>query len=122
SLWQLSQLANEAMQGFGDGKVSLAFKQFERDGLKVNYFAIPVVSPAWAVQDGNLYIGLYPQVVVAAAGHVKSGGPGLAQNAKFQAVRQRLGDQPAGWVEFYDMEQRVPAGYSSMLMFMRLYL
>ncbi len=122
ALWQLSRLANDAMKDVGDGEITLAFKEFERDGLKVQYFAIPFVSPSWAVKDGNLYIGLYPQVVVAAANHVSSKGSSITDNPKFQAVRQRLGVENALGIEFYDLEQRVPAGYASTLVFMRLYL
>ncbi len=122
ALWQLSQKANEAMKGAGDGKITLEFKQFEADGINVRYFAIPFISPAWAVKDGNLYAGLYPQVVVAAAGHVNGEGKTILDNPKYQSVRKRLGDHEAGMMQFYDMEQRVPAGYASTLMFSRLYL
>jgi prepilin-type processing-associated H-X9-DG protein len=122
SLWQLSQLANEAMKDVGDGDVTLAFKQFERDGIKVGYLAVPVVSPSWAIKDGNLYIALYPQVVISAAQHVSNKGKSLAENPQYQAIRQRLGTADAGYVTYIDMERRVPAGYSSMLLFLRLYL
>lgn len=122
SLWQLAQVANNAMAEQMEGEVTLAFKQTEIDGLRLNYFAIPLVSPSWAIRDGNLYVGLYPQVVVGAANHVATSGPSLAENAAFQDMLKRLGAPEGASVQFIDMESRVPGGYASWLAIMRLYL
>src|SRR5439155_26257391 len=44
----------------------IEFKRTPLNGTTLHHFAIPVVSPSWAIKDGNLYVGLYPQVVEGA--------------------------------------------------------
>lgn len=122
ALWQLSQRANEAMAENTGGDVNIAIKQTEVDGLRISYLSVPAFAPSWAVRDGYLYFGLYPQVVAAAANHVQGSAPGLAHNERYQDLRRRLNAPEGAAINFIDTEARVPALYGSFLMQMRVYL
>jgi len=96
-------------------------RKYTADGLTVNYISVPVVAPSWAVDGQNLYFTLYPQALVSAAAHVKSGGPSIADNAAFIEVRKRLaagGDVNA--VSFMDLQQTAGESYQIALLISQL--
>jgi len=70
------------------------------------------VAPAWAVSKNKLYIGLWPQVVVAAVEN--SGRKSLVRNAAFQKVRRRLSSKPAT-LTYIDTPAVVRSLYNLML-------
>jgi prepilin-type processing-associated H-X9-DG protein len=92
-------------------KVSLGFRETTVGGLTVHYLAVPIVSPAWAVKDGNLYMSLYPQVTAAAADHVAQKGKTLLDNQAFVAMRSRLAGGSPSSVQFVDLPQLAPNSY-----------
>src|SRR4051794_14945896 len=73
-------------------KVSIRQTKTKEGDLTINYIAVPLVTPAWANQDGRLYVALFPQVVESAA---MRGTPAksILENPGFLAVQKRLGDQ-----------------------------
>jgi prepilin-type processing-associated H-X9-DG protein len=80
-----------------------------------------VFTPSWAIQGGNLYVGLYPQVVAAAATHTSRGGKGLLDNKDFVALRQRLlegagNNAKPSAVQFLDLPKTAPSSYQMWLM------
>lgn len=92
------------------------------DGLKIKYLATPVVSPAWAVRDGNLYVALYPQVVAAAARQAKES-QSILENPEFAAMRKALAGEKgtrASSILFLDLPQAVPDAYPALLAASRL--
>ena len=123
SLTTLGQLATtmvaQKMQG---EEFAIAIRQTHVGDMTIHYVATPAVAPAWGIKDGNLYVGLYPQVVAAAAQYVADGGPNLLANPDFRAMRERLGDVPASSVSFVDLPQTAPQGYQMVMLMSRLYL
>ena len=76
ALTQLEQLLNGMMkEGMAGEPVSISFTTSTQGDLTIHYLAVPFVAPAWAIKDGNLYVGLYPQVVSGAAEHVRARDP-----------------------------------------------
>lgn len=120
----LDKLAAQATKALAEAmireKMTLAFRTTKVGDIEVNYFAVPFVAPSWTVRDGNLYIGLYPQTVAAAAGHVASKGPSILENEAYAAVRKRLGGQPPTAVHFADLPKTAPASYPTLLMMLRM--
>jgi Protein of unknown function (DUF3352) len=123
---QLEQLANGALkEAMAREKIIFAFQTAKQGDLTIHYFAIPVIAPAWAIKDGNLYIGLYPQVVSGAASHVSKNGPSILQSPAFQALRQRLSDRGQTQItgfEFTDLPRVTADGYQEVLMLTRAWL
>jgi hypothetical protein len=79
--------------------------------VTVHYLATPFATPSWAIQNGNLYVGLYPQVVSEAAGHVSHEGKSILDHAGFAALRTRLGGGRAVSIQFYDLPKSAPTAY-----------
>lgn len=121
ALATLAQRASQALEKESGPNVTVRFKQTEIDGIGVHYLAIPLVAPSWTVHDGTLYVGLYPQVVVAAAQH-DAGGGNIVDNPQYQEVMGHLGVDQPGTVQFIDMTARVPQGYGAWLAISQLYL
>ena len=88
--------------------------------LTIHYVGLPVITPSWAIKDGNLYVGLYPQVVSAAA--KRGAGKSILDNPKFAAVRQRIraGGGSVSAFEFADLQATAPQSYGSWLAVSRL--
>jgi prepilin-type processing-associated H-X9-DG protein len=103
------QLANEKP------KLTLAFRQQKINQTTVHYMGLPLVEPSWAVEDGYLYVALYPEVVAAAARHVSAKGESIAANPDYVNLRSRLGDHPASTFQFVDLPRLVPNTYSTWL-------
>ncbi|HWE04904.1 MAG TPA: DUF3352 domain-containing protein [Tepidisphaeraceae bacterium] len=100
--------------------IIVAFRKTTIDQTTVHYLALPLFEPAWAVADGNLYVGLYPEVVVAAAKHVSAKGESIADNPAYIELRRRLGDHPASTFEFMDLPRLVPNTYSTWIVISHL--
>ena len=66
--------------------------------MTIHFLGTPLLRPSWAVHDGILYIGMFPQVVAAAASHPAVAGKTILDNPQFVALFQQLGrtsSQPA---------------------------
>ena len=100
----------------------IEFKGTPLNGTTLHHFAIPVVSPSWAIKDGNLYLGLYPQVVEGAVEQVGARNKSILENEDFIALRKRLGDQQASGMSFINLPKTAPDGYQEVMMAMRIYL
>lgn len=101
-------------------KMQLRFARVDYAGTVINYAALPVVAPAWAVKDGTLYMGLYPQVVAGALDNAGARGKSLLENPDFQALRNRLGGQNCTGFSFSDLPRSVGDGYPMMLLVAQL--
>lgn len=85
----------------------------------IHTLSVPGASPAWAIKDGNLYVGLYPQSVVAAAEHVSGKGKSITENTDFAALQKKLGkDQPTS-IHFVDLPRVTKSSYTELLMLVR---
>jgi prepilin-type processing-associated H-X9-DG protein len=113
---KLQEVANQVIGGLVPPDMKVSFKQAKVGDATVQYLATPFVTPSWSIQNGNLYVGLYPQLVAGAAGHVSREGKSILDNESFVALRKRLGDQKATALQFYDLPKTAPTNYQGMLM------
>jgi type II secretory pathway pseudopilin PulG len=114
--WEkLQELANGVIGEQLPPDMKVSFKQAKVGDVTVQYLATPFVTPSWTIQNGNLYLGLYPQLVAGAAGHVSREGKSILDNEGFVALRKRLGDQPATAYQFYDLPRSAPTNYQFWL-------
>lgn len=101
-------------------KVTIAFQTRKVGDLTLHFLAVPLVTPTWAVKDGNLYVAFYPQAVSAAADFVASKGPSILENEEFVAVRKRLGGENASGVSFLDLVKATPNNYGGWVAVSRI--
>src|SRR5690606_22332404 len=87
---------------------------------EVSIYTMPIfmfAAPSWAVHEGRLYVGLFPQAVSMG---VEYAAGGLAQpitgNPKYTQVMARLGDRPAHSVMYLDLPQTAPQTYQTWMM------
>lgn len=125
SLTSLENFANvAARQQFANPavRISLEFRQFTSNGVTVHYLAAPLLSPAWAIKDGRMYAGLYPQIVVSAVNR-QPDGKSITDNPGFQMVMKEL-NAPSQYdsFQYVDLPQTIPQGYQAWLLVSRLYL
>jgi prepilin-type processing-associated H-X9-DG protein len=119
SLSQLSLSLSNFLSGtVASNGMMLVFREIQDGNLKIHYLAAPIIRPAWAVQDGVLYLGLYPQVVSAAANRSASAAKGksILENESFAAVRKRLGDAKPTSIRYSDLARSAPAVYPTWLL------
>jgi len=123
ALTAISSRANTFIaQGMNQPEITLEFRQTTIDGNNIHYFAIPFVTPGWAVKDGNLYVGLYPQVIASAITFAQSKGPSILQNPQYLALQHRLGDHKAAALSYFDLPAMAGDGYGDLLLLSRMYL
>jgi hypothetical protein len=103
--------------------MTLRGQNFKSDGLSINYWAIPLVSPAWTVKDKYLIAAFFPQNVVSANRFITGGGKSILENPNFTDLRKRLGgpSQITG-VSYLDLQQTAGEGYQGVLVLSRLVL
>jgi hypothetical protein len=119
----LTQQANKIIgQAMQQAEIKLEFHEQVVNGVTIHYFGIPFITPSWAVKDGNLYLGLYPQVVSGAVEQVSGHGPSILQKPEFIAVMKRLGDHDACSVTFSNLPVTAPEMYADLLLGTRMYL
>ena len=97
-----------------DSKVRV--KQASVQGVAVHYVGIPLVTPSWAIDKGNLYLALYPQVAAAAVSQSAGGKKSILDNKDFVALRQRLGGGRAAEWHYMDLPKTAPGSYQTWLM------
>lgn len=81
-------------------------------GVEVNYLASPLLAPSWAIDDGKLYIGFYPQTVGSAIRFAKKGKPSIVESEKYVNALKTLKQDKFDCVGFYDLP--TSAKYGSM--------
>jgi hypothetical protein len=113
----LNRQANNQRPSLEDPAIRMATT--ERGGVKVRYLAITAVAPAWTVKDGRLYLGPYPQVVLAAATR-PAGAPALVDDPSFVALTRRLTAGPLVSWSYANLPQTADAGYGIALPMLRL--
>jgi prepilin-type processing-associated H-X9-DG protein len=123
ALAQLEQLVNGMIkEETGGGPVTVAFNTTRQGDLTIHYLAIPVIAPSWAIKDGNLYVGLYPQVVSGAVEHAAGNAKSILDNPDYAALRKRLAAGEVTAVGFTDLPKLTAEGYQEILMIARAYL
>jgi prepilin-type processing-associated H-X9-DG protein len=113
---------NNALRGLRLRDIRFQLLTTEIGGMKVTYLGTPFVAPAWMIDNGNLYIGLFPQVAASAARTVHAGGASILENEKFQDLRKRLPARNITGISFNDVAEGAKdgAGYQASLFIVRL--
>ncbi|RMH62639.1 MAG: hypothetical protein D6685_08540, partial [Bacteroidetes bacterium] len=95
--------ASEA-RAAGGGDMPFQFRIFtqERNGMRLHMLGLGIITPTWAVHDGRLYVGLFPQAVQAAGAFSASGRPSILEEPKYQALRKKLGVGEANVIMYSD--------------------
>lgn len=96
-------------------QVQIRFASTKVGKVDVNYLAVPLITPSWAINNGNLYLGLYPEVVAASAGRLPGKGQSIHDNKDFAALFTRLGGEHATSFQFIDLQRTAPDTYGSWL-------
>jgi prepilin-type processing-associated H-X9-DG protein len=121
SLTKLEQLANNLIaQNMHDPKVHLGFETQSIGGTTLHYLGIPIITPTWAIRDGNLYMGAFPQPVAAGAAFGNAKGPSIIDNEKYQAIRKHLGPTAVTACTFVDVPALAPENYGAWTAISRL--
>ncbi len=120
TLLKVEDLANRAMlENMKNSDARLSVRDTTVGDLTIHYFGSPIVSPAWSIQNGNLYAGLYPQVVEAAADHVTAKGKSILDNAAYLAMVKKLGAPSVTSVTFLDLPKTAAESYPMLLLVSR---
>jgi prepilin-type processing-associated H-X9-DG protein len=123
SLTRLEDVINSLVKSaMGPDAPTIAIERTPITGTTLHHLAVPLVSPCWAIKDGNLYLGLYPQVVEAAVEQGSGRNKSILDNEDYIAVRKRLGGEAASGIGFANLPKTAPEGYQQVLMISRLYL
>ena len=121
SFSKLEQFINQvAAANLRNEKVTISIQTRQAGDLTLHYLAIPLVTPTWAIKDGNMYIALYPQAVMSAADFVNRKGPSILENEEFVAVRKRVGGENAAGVQFSDLAKEAPVNYAGWVALSRI--
>lgn len=102
-----------AAQQIPDKRITLVFRKTIIGKTEVNYLAVPLFTPAWAIQDGYLCMGLYPQVAASAAEQIVAGGKSILDNKSFVSLREHLHGQQASSIRFMDLPATAGDSYGS---------
>jgi hypothetical protein len=94
----------------------IAGSSIKVDDMTIYYLATPLVAPAWTIKDGYLYIGFYPQSVVAAARYA---GEGIQKRSEFAEAMGRLEQTDIVGMQFVDVKSKLPDGYSTVRLITR---
>jgi len=125
SLGQLENFVNGMVArqlGSSNARVTIQIRQETVDGTTLHFAATPLITPAWAIKNGTLFMGLYPQVVDSAFSRPDDA-KSITDNPAFQGVMHAMG-APSQYSSFafFDLPKTMPDAYQSCLMISRLYL
>ncbi len=116
ALRALSRLLNQVVASQGQpGQPRFVFSEAQRGELTVHALVLPLLAPSWAVHDGMLFVGLYPQSVVMAHEQAAGGGASVLDAPAYRAMRARLGDEALMCVSFVDLPATAPQAYQMVL-------
>jgi hypothetical protein len=124
ALSKLETLANQAMADEAhQGGPRFQFQTVQQNGVTIHSLQFPMVAPSWAVSEGNLYVGLYPQAVSTAGFYARDGKSTILANEKFVKLMKELAPPAEGphgaqltALSFTDLPQTAPAAYQMYLM------
>lgn len=119
ALGTLEKLANQLLAQAAGDNITLAFQTTKAGDLTIHYMGLPVVSPCWAIKNGNLYVALYPQILLAATEHAGAAGTSVLANEDFTAFRKRLGVEKPISLGYLDLRKLAPRGYQLVLLLQR---
>ena len=82
-------------------------------GLDVHYIPLFIVSPAWCVHGGKLFIATTPQTIPTAVEQADSKGKSILDSEKFTGVLKRLGGEigQVSSLQYVDLPRTAPDSY-----------
>ncbi|HSI33953.1 MAG TPA: hypothetical protein VK986_10240 [Tepidisphaeraceae bacterium] len=115
-LLKLMAVADQALaKGPREAGVDAAIRTEQIAGLTVHRLPMPAFDPCWTIKGDNLYVALYPQVLLAATAHDGSADKSVLANEKFLAARKRLGGAGETTITYADLPALAPRGYPIFL-------
>lgn len=94
-----------------DGYIKLKFRKEKVGDVEINYLALPLGAPTWAIHKGNLYFSLQPESVVSAVKFADSGKPSLVDHPFFKAQMKRMADNKVAGFSWYDSPKMMTHAY-----------
>jgi prepilin-type processing-associated H-X9-DG protein len=99
-------------EGFG----ALQLQRIQSGDVTIRSVNVLVYAPSWAVHEGRLVVGMFPQAVAAAVENAKGQGPSILEEPKFTNLMKRLGDRPVSAISYTDLPQTAPHMYQLAVM------
>jgi prepilin-type processing-associated H-X9-DG protein len=105
------------------GRVKIKGRLSKVGGIDVYHLGTPIIAPAWTIDDGKLYAGLFPQNVAAAVRKARAKGPSILENAKYKEQIARLNVPSPTSVMYIDLEEHARTGgaYGGLQILFRLF-
>ena len=102
------------MQAMADAPFKLRVQTQTYDGLAIQTLLVPMLAPSWAIVDGKLVAGLYPQTVLAARDRFAGSGS-ILDNDAFAALQQLVGTRRLTTLSWVDLPATVDTSYSGLI-------
>lgn len=131
---KLSEKANQLIAEEGED-VKVRFMTKDIGGVAITHLGIPFIAPAWAINDGKLYVSFYPQALEMATAQSGKREDSILANDAFQSALSRFLDAPAPaaakgrtfdnlrpvtGLSFADLPKTAAEGYGMNMMIMQL--
>ena len=122
AIMQAAQAIANGLGALPMGPIKFGGRVTEIDGLKIYYLGTPLVAPAWAIQDGTLYVGLYPQFIASAAREARQSGKSILDNPAFVKLRGQFDAKQIAGLSFNDLPKsaELGSGYQALVSLVRL--
>lgn len=103
-----------AMQALAEQPVKIQVYTNNVEGLDIHTLGTPLISPSWAVVDGNLVVGMYPHTILAAKDRLAQPGS-ILDNPDYAALREQIGTRRLTGVTWIDLPQTVDQAYPGLI-------
>jgi hypothetical protein len=102
------------LQALEDEWVKLQVHTQTVDGLDIHSFLMPMFAPSWAILDGKLVVGMYPQTLLAAKDRLANP-DALMQRPEFEALRETIGTRRLTGLSWVDLPRTADQSYATLL-------
>ena len=108
-------LGNLALfQALNDQPFKLQIHTQAVEGLDIHSLMLPLIAPSWAILDGKLIVGLYPQTLVAAKDRFEQT-RSLRNNPAFEELVQSVGTRRLTGLSWVNLPETAEQSYGSLL-------
>ncbi|MEO0513928.1 MAG: hypothetical protein AAF086_01360 [Planctomycetota bacterium] len=103
------------MQQMDDENFKVQVHTQTYQGIDLHTLGTPLLSPTWAVVNGQLVAGLTPQTVLAAIDRLDQPGS-ITQQDDFAALRETIGTRRLTALSWIDLRRNAPTSYPNLLL------